>query len=484
MTKLVGLRATSDAAARMAPLAEVSSRATRDPYAAFRFSNYRNYWIGGFVSVIGRQMLAVAVLYEIYQRTHSSTALGLVGLAGALPVIFLSLPAGQAADRFHRKRILIATQLLLVCTSAALAALSLWHEQVPNLPPLIWANRALAAMAAFFGEKKGVSFDPGVPLVYLLLLVNGVARAFGWAARSPFVVNLVPRSVLGNAVTWGSTNFEVGSMIGPAISGLLIARLDRWSGGIGFPAVYALDALCGLVFIGFLLPIRYHHEPHTPTHHPLRELFAGIKFVWNKKVILASITLDLFAVLFGGATALLPIFADQILQVGPAGLGWLRAAPSFGALLMAVLLAHLPPMRRAGLTLLGAVAGFGAAMMLFGLSKSFWLSLIMLAISGALDNISVVVRHTLVQLLTPDPMRGRVSAVNNVFIGSSNELGAFESGITAALFGPVLSVVGGGIGTILVVIAAAKTWPELRRIGPLQAAGETPDELEPQKRTS
>ena len=467
----------------MVPPAEVSSRTARDPYAAFRFSDYRNYWIGGFVSVIGRQMLAVAVLYEIFQRTHSATALGLVGLAGALPVILLSLPAGQAADRFHRKRILIATQLLLVCTSTALAALSLWHAHVPDLPPLIWANRALAWTAAFFGEKKGVSFDPAVPLVYMLLLCNGFARAFGWAARSPFVANLVPRSVLGNAVTWGSTNFEVGSMIGPAVSGLLIARLEHWSAGAGFPAVYLLDALCGLVFIGFLLPIRYHQEPHTPRHHPLRELFAGIKFVWNKKVILASITLDLFAVLLGGATALLPIFADQILGVGPAGLGWLRAAPSFGALLMAVLLAHLP-MRRAGLMLLGAVAGFGAAMIVFGLSKSFWLSMLMLAISGALDNISVVVRHTLVQLLTPDPMRGRVSAVNNVFIGSSNELGAFESGITAAHFGPVMSVVGGGIGTIIVVVAAAKIWPELRGIGPLQSAGETPDELEPHERTA
>jgi MFS family permease len=466
----------------MPPPAEVSSRATRDSYAAFRFSDYRNYWIGGFVSVIGRQMLAVAVLYEIYQRTHSKTALGLVGLAGALPVILLSLPAGQAADRFHRKRILIATQLLLVCTSTALAALSLWHAHVPDLPPLIWANRALAWTASFFGEK-GVSFDPAVPLVYMLLLCNGVARAFGWAARSPFVANLVPRSVLGNAVTWGSTNFEVGSMIGPAISGLLIARLDRWSSGIGFPAVYALDALCGLVFIGFLLPIRYRHDPHPPRHHPLRELFAGIKFVWNKKVILASITLDLFAVLLGGATALLPIFADEILRVGPAGLGWLRAAPSFGALLMAVLLAHLP-MRRAGMMLLGAVAGFGAAMIVFGLSTSFWLSMLMLAISGALDNISVVVRHTLVQLLTPDPMRGRVSAVNNVFIGSSNELGAFESGITAAHFGPVMSVVGGGIGTIIAVVAAAKIWPELRGIGPLQSAGKMPDELEPHERTA
>ena len=191
------------------------------------------------------------------------------------------------------------------------------------------------------------------------------------------------------------------------------------------------------------------------------------RFVWNTKAILATITLDMFAVLLGGATALLPMYAEQILNVGPAGLGWLRAAPSFGAVAMAIAQTHLPPMRRAGLTLLWAVAGFGIATIVFGMSRNFWLSLAALAVTGALDNISVVVRHTLVQLLTPDRMRGRVAAVNNVFIGSSNELGALESGLTAALFGPVLSVVGGGVGTVLVVIVVAAVWPQVRKIGPL-----------------
>ncbi|HYR59469.1 MAG TPA: MFS transporter, partial [Chthoniobacteraceae bacterium] len=222
-----------------------------------------------------------------------------------------------------------------------------------------------------------------------------------------------------------------------------------------------------LVFIGFVLPIEYR-QPRTDEHeHPLRDLFSGIRFVWRTKTIFATITLDLFAVLLGGATALLPIFADKILHVGAFGLGWLRAAPSFGAVMMAFTLAHLPPMRRAGITMLWAVAGFGAATVVFGLSRHFWLSLAALAVTGACDNISVVVRHTLVQLLTPDAMRGRVSAVNNVFIGSSNELGAFESGVTAALFGPIVSVVAGGICTVLVVLGVARIWPQARRIGRL-----------------
>src|SRR4030095_2275114 len=242
-----------------------------------------------------------------------------------------------------------------------------------------------------------------------------------------------------------------------------------------------LDALCGLTFITFLLPIQSRQEPPERRKRPLEELFAGIEFVWKKKVILATLTLDLFAVLLGGAIALLPIFADHILHVGAVGLGWLRAAPSLGALAMAFALAHLPPMRRAGVTLLWAVAGFGAATVVFGLSRSFWLSMAMLALTGALDNISVVVRHTLVQLLTPDTMRGRVSAVNNIFIGSSNELGAFESGITAALFGPIISVVGGGLGTIAVVIATALRWPEVRRIGSLQQTSETEIEEPPRE---
>jgi MFS family permease len=270
----------------------------------------------------------------------------------------------------------------------------------------------------------------------------------------------VPREAFANAVTWGSSNFEIGSMIGPAIAGVLIAQF-----GVG--TVYALDALCSLAFIGFLLPIRIEQQLAQPARHAFSDLFAGLSFVWRTKVILATLTLDLFAVLLGGAIALLPIFAEQILHVGPVGLGWLRAAPAFGAMAMALTLTHLPPMRRAGVTLLWSVAGFGVATIVFGLSRSFWLSLAALALTGAFDNISVVVRHTLVQLRTPDPMRGRVSAVNNVFIGSSNELGAFESGITAALFGPVISVVGGGIGVLLVVLGVGWMWPEVRRIGAL-----------------
>ncbi len=403
-------------------------------------------------------MLAVSVGWEIYQRTHSKTALGLAGLMGALPVILLSLPAGQIADRWDRKWIIVASQAALVLTSLALAWLALGHTVEL---PVAWAQRALAWTAATFGEKKGVTFGSEVPAIYGLLAINGVARAFGWAARTPFLTGLVPRDALANAVTWGSSNFEIGSIAGPAVGGLLLAQF-------GFSFVYGLDAFCQLVFIAFLLPTHSRQEPHATTgEHPLRDLLAGLDFVWRTKTILATLTLDLFAVLLGGAMALMPVFAEEILHVGPAGLGWLRAAPSFGAVAMALSLTHLPPMRRAGVTLLWAVAGFGVATVVFGLSRNFWLSLAALAVTGALDNISVVVRHTLVQLLTPDPMRGRVAAVNNVFIGSSNELGALESGLTAAYFGPVLSVVGGGICTVLVVFAVAALWPQVRRIGPL-----------------
>jgi MFS family permease len=430
----------------------------RDPYAAFRFGSYRNYFFGGFISVIGRQMLAVAVGWEIYERTNSKTALGLVGLMGALPVILFSLPAGHFADRLHRKSIIIASQCLLIGTSLALAWLALGHTVAL---PVGWAQRALAATAAFFREKESVTFGPEVPLMYALLLLNGTARAFGWAARTPFLTGLVPRSALPNAVTWSSSNFEIGSMAGPALGGLLLAHY-------GFAFVYALDAACQLVFVAFLLPTRSRQEPHAATgEHPLQDLLAGMRFVWRTKVILATITLDLFAVLLGGAVALLPIFAKDILHVGPVGLGWLRAAPSIGAVTMALIIAHRRPMARAGVAMLWAVVAFGVATIVFGLSRNFWFSLAALAVTGAADNISVVVRHTLVQLLTPDPMRGRVAAVNNVFIGSSNELGALESGLTAALFGPVLSVVGGGIGTILAVATVAWKWPEVRRIGSL-----------------
>jgi MFS family permease len=447
--------------------------APHDPYAAFRVPGYRAYSIGNFIAVIGRQMLGVAVGYEVYQRTQSATALGLVGLAGALPIILLALPAGQVADRFHRRNIIISTQLLSICTSLALAWLA---SQPPLQNPgavLHWAADSLAWIAKAFGETN-VRIGPEIPLIFGLLLLNGTARTFGWAARAPFIANLVPRPMLSNAVTWGSSLFEIGSMVGPALGGVLLASF-------GFPVVYLLDAASSLVFIAFLATIRVTQERAAAPEHPLKDLFSGLSFVYRTKAILATITLDLFAVLLGGAMALLPIFADEILHVGAAGLGWLRAAPAFGAVTMALLLAHLPPLRRAGVTLLLAVTGFGVSMIIFGLSQSFWISSVALAVSGACDNISVVVRHTLLQLMTPDPMRGRVAAVNNIFIGSSNELGAFESGVTAALFGPVISVVAGGIGTVLVVIGVAIKWPVVRRIGNLAAirsAAESDAELE------
>jgi MFS family permease len=441
--------------------------AKRDAYAAFRSPAYRSYAISSFVANLGRQMLGVALGYEIFQRTHSATALGLVGLMGALPIIFLSIPAGIAADRFNRKAIILGTQLLSMLTSVGLTILALEHVAVPAVGPLVTGTHALYWLAALFGEKNGVVFEAAQPLMYGLLFINGISRAFGWAARSALFPNLVSRSALSNAVMWNSSNFELTCVLGPALGGLAIAQIN-------IPSVYAIDATLALVGFFFILPIHAPQEIAESHPHPLHDLFTGLRFVFGNKIILATITLDLFAVLLGGAIALLPVFADKILGVGAVGLGWLRAAPSVGAVIMAFVLAHRPPLQKAGNAMLLAVAGFGAATIVFGMSRNYALSFLALACTGACDNVSVVVRHTLVQLLTPDAMRGRVSAVNNIFIGSSNEVGAFESGITAALFGPVLSVVGGGIGTILAVLGTAWKWPEVRKIGPLHPPEKLP----------
>lgn len=435
-----------------------------DPYSAFRSRAYSLFSAGNLSSIIGRQMLAVAVEWEIYARTHSATALGLVGLVIAIPVVGFSLPAGHLADRFSRRKIILVTQICSGLASAALALISWKHLVIPPVAGIRAANQALSAIAGIF-ERHHPAFhfdDPSVPLIYLLLLVAGVSRSFGWAARASFFPTLVPRDAFANAVTWNNSFFQIGSMAGPAIGGILVAH-------VGFPCVYLIDAFCAFAFFALVFPISSRPRPAgaRAESNPWRSLVAGMRFVFSRHVILATITLDLFAVLLGGATALLPIFADQILHCGPVGLGWLRAAPAVGAFASALVVAYLPPMRQAGKTLLWCVAGFGLATVVFGLSKAFWLSLGMLCLAGAFDSVSVIIRGSIVQLVTPDEMRGRVSAVNNIFVGTSNEFGAFESGLTAALFGPVLSVVGGGIGTILVVLATATFWPEVRRIGVL-----------------
>jgi len=432
-----------------------------DPYAAFRFRAFGFYTAGNLISVIGRLMLMVAVEWEMYARTHSATALGLVGLMIALPVVLLSLPAGHIADRCPRKYIVLVTQALSAICSLALAYVSWQHLAIPEWSILRRANHFLYGVASVFERHTHFHFDDlSIPLIYLILLLSATGRTFGWAARSSYFPQLVPRDVFANAVTWNSSVFQIGSVVGPALGGLLIVRA-------GFPFIYALDAVCAMSFFSLVLPIKSSDRGSSSERNAWRSLKEGICFVLSKKVILATITLDMFAVLLGGATALLPIFADQILHCGPIGLGWMRAAPGIGAFIMALLIAYLPPMNNAGKTLLWCVTGFGAATIVFGLSHYLWLSLAMLFMTGVFDSVSVVVRHTLLQLLTPDTMRGRISAVNNIFIGTSNELGALESGLTAALFGPVVSVVAGGVGTILVVLGVARIWPETRKIGAL-----------------
>jgi len=299
--------------------------------------------------------------------------------------------------------------------------------------------------------------------MYAILTAGATAQALSWPARSALLPQIVPAEHFANAVSWYSSIFQVAAVTGPAIGGLII--------GFSVWPAYLLDCACCLSFGLLVATIRLTSAAPKREAPTLASVAAGVHFVWRTKIILALITLDLFAVLLGGATYLLPSVAKDILHVGAFKFGCLRASFAIGAFLMAVVNAHLPPFKHAGRAMLWAVAGFGAATIVFGLSKNYWLSLTMLFLAGACDNISVLVRHTLVQLLTPDEMRGRVSAVNNVFIGASNELGGFESGMTAAWFGTVISIVVGGIGTIVVVICAALIWPEVRAFGSLRDAG-------------
>ena len=409
-----------------------------DPYGALRNRDFRLFTIGLMLANVGNAMQSVAVGWDLYERTGKALALGGVGLVQILPVLLLALPAGHLADRFDRRRIMLATLTVSMLCSLGLAMFS--H---------IGGTMAPARYAYS---------------LYACLFINAVARAFHSPANASLWPQLIPSSLYSNAVTWRIGGFQFANVVGPALAGLFIA----WQKGATL--VYVVDATLSLSFLLMLLSIKPRPATRVPEPMTLHTLMAGVRFVWQTKVILAAVTLDMFAVLLGGATALLPIYAKDILHVGPTGLGWLRAAPAFGALLMAAGQVHMPPLRRAGRALLWAVAGFGMATVVFGLSRSFWLSLVMLALTGALDNISVIVRHSLVQLRTPDAMRGRVSAVNGVFISSSNELGTVESGAVAALFGATVSVVSGGIGAIAVVLAAALIWPEIRRLGALQTA--------------
>jgi MFS family permease len=374
----------------------------------------------------------VAVGATIYAITGNALDLAWIGLVQAAPVMLLAIAGGQIADRFSRRNVILYTLALNVFTAAGmlLRAIYLW--------PLAW--------------------------IYVFLGIAAVGQSLGSPSRSSLLPQIVPAEKFNNAITWSSTVFQMAMMLGPAAGGLISgAKNER------IIAAFAMVLVCRIFSFLAMLFMKNPTEQTRTESISFQSVIAGIRFVSRTKLILATITMDLFAVLFGGLTYLLPVFAsEEYLNVGTTGQGFLRSAEAVGAVFMAMMIAHLPPMRRAGWALLWAVAGFGAATIIFGLSKWFWLSLSMMFLIGALDNISVLVRHTLVQMLTPDPMRGRVSAVNNVFIVASNDIGGFESGLTARLFGPVISVVGGGICTILVVLASVKIWPEILSIGSLQ----------------
>jgi MFS family permease len=394
------------------------------PFSLASYPSFLRFWAGRVAGTMGNQMVMLAVGWQMYDLTHSAWNLGLVGLFQFVPALALALVSGHVADHHDRRHIVsMAMTLQLV---AALLLLLATHEH--------WISRDLIL---------GVS------------LLLGVARSFQMTAQQALTPLLVPAPILARAMAFSSSGMQAAIIGGPALGGVLYAA--------GASVVYVACALLFVLGAGLVWSARYDHKPVPRAPVTMDTLLAGVRFIRAKPVVLGAISLDLFAVLLGGATALLPIYAGEILHVGPQGLGLLRGAPAMGALLMSLVLARWTIRSRAGAILFSCVAIFGLTTIVFGVSTSFWLSMAMLFINGAVDMVSVVVRQTLVQLDTPDEMRGRVSAVNAIFIGASNQLGEFESGATAALFGPVGAVVVGGAGTLVVVGLWMRWFPELLR---------------------
>ncbi|HTV62570.1 MAG TPA: MFS transporter [Verrucomicrobiae bacterium] len=430
-------------------------------YVVLRNADFVRYLVGRFAASLGQQMLVVAIDWELYKRTNSALALAFVGLSTMVPMVLCTIPAGHFADTFNRKNIILAATLVLAAASLALTLLSYFTA------PVYW--------------------------IYICLLVLGAARTFLWPASAAFVTSLVPREQFARAVTFNSGAFQLSSVLGPVAFGAVIALTpDAEKMGTAW-SVYALNVLASIVCFALVVPIKHLHKARAAEPVSVRSLVEGFRFVYQSKIILGIITLDLFAVLLGGTVAILPIYAQNVFHVNAVGLGWLRNSMSIGAVICAFIIAHRPPLQKAGRAMLLSVAIFGVATILFGVANPncfaqwialpnlawFWFSFAMLALAGAVDNVSVVVRQTLVQILTPDEKRGRVSAVNSLFIGTSNELGGSRSGLVAYLFtrpsflgnaaatGAIISTVTGGLGTILVVIAVAWIWPEIRKFGKL-----------------
>ncbi len=403
-----------------------------DAYAVLRVRDFRLFLSFRFFATIAFQMQSIIVGWQVYQITKDPFALGLIGLAEALPNIASALFAGNAADKYNRKKIITWFMLLFVCGTLALLLFT-----IPSFGIL---------------EKTGV-----LP-IYLVVAVSGVARAYLYPAIIALMAQLVPRHLYTNSSTWNSMIWHIGAITGPAVGGMVY-------GFFGVRAAY-LSVLLFLFFsLILLLFVKNRPAPVVEKGETLmHRLSGGLKFVFKNQILLGAMSLDMFGVLFGGAVAMLPVFAAEILHTGPQGLGFLRSAPMAGAVIMGAILAHKPPMVRAGKSLFISVAGFGISIILFAISKNYYLSFALLMMSGMFDNISVVIRATTMQLVTPDEMRGRVASVNSIFIGSSNEIGSFESGLAAKIMGLVASVIFGGGMTLLVVLVTAKLSPKLRSL--------------------
>ncbi len=403
-----------------------------DAYAVLKVRDFRLFLTFRFFTTIAFQMQGLIVGWQMYELTRDPLALGLIGLAEALPNIATALYAGHAADRYNRKRIIVIFTLLFLVGTTLL---------------FLFSIKSIGIIGIF-----------GVFPIYLVVMISGVSRAFLYPSIIALMSQLIPRSLFTNASTWNSTMWHVAAITGPALGGMIY-------GFLGVRVAY----LCVLFFLMLALILLFIvKSPPMPKivygEKLLYRLASGLKFVFKNQILLGAMSLDMFAVLFGGAIAMLPVFAAEVLMVGPQGLGFLRAAPMAGAVIMSLVMAHRPPMVQAGRYMMIGVAGFGLSIICFALSHNFYLSLALLMFSGMFDNVSVIIRATAMQLLTPDEMRGRVASVNAIFIGSSNEIGSFESGVAAKLMGLIPSVIFGGMMTLGIVGFTAKFAPKLRKL--------------------
>jgi MFS family permease len=403
-----------------------------DPYAAIKIRDFRRLISAKFIFTLAIRMQSVIVSWQIYELTHDPLSLGLIGLSEAIPYLSITLFAGHVADVVNRKKIILISNIAyLLCAIVLLLISTQFHY-------------ALSVAGTF--------------PIYIVIFATGLARGFLSPATNAFAAQLVPKELYGNASTWNSIAWQTAEICGPAIGGLVYGFFDI---GTAYIIVVILTALSTFL----LSAVKNRPMPEKTEYENIwQSLSSGLKFVYNNQILLSAISLDMLAVFFGGAVSVLPIFADQILHVGAKGLGFLRAAPAVGGVIMSFIQAHWPPFKRAGRNLLIGVSGFGICIILFALIKNYYIVLFVLMLSGGFDNVSVIIRHTILQLYTPDEMRGRVSSINGIFLGSSNELGSFESGVAAKLLGLIPSVIFGGSMTLVVTGVVGYFAPKLRRL--------------------